>query len=486
MAIAQTPAKIELVHANSLEGDESLGKDVRRLIGNVVFKQDNTFMYCDSAYLYASSNSMDAFGKVRIQQGDTITLTGDVLKYNGNTRQARLLNNIVLRDSKMTLTSQNLTYNLDSGIADFTDGGKIIDAENTLVSKIGIYNSQLKKLYFKKDVVLQHPGYQMATDTLVYSTVSKITEFYGPCYIRSSDSSYIYCENGWYNTITEKSFFTQNAFLQNKSQKLSGDSLYYDNLTEQGKAYSRVSLYDSIEKNRIDGDFGYYDRKNGQAYITGNLLMRKFFEKDTLYLHADSLVAAFDTTGSTKLYSAYHQVRLFKNDIQSVCDSLVYTASDSMLRMFKEPVVWSDLNQLTADTIAMLITRDGIEKMYLYHSAFIASREDSLRYNQLRGKSMIGYFEKNSLVKIDVFGNGQSIYFARNKKNELTGVNRADCSNMIILLKENKISRLKLIEKPDATFYPIGELKTNELVLKGFSWQENKRPSDKNDIFNRN
>jgi lipopolysaccharide export system protein LptA len=482
-ADAQSPSKIELVHANSLEGDEHLGKDVRRLLGDVVFKQEGTFMYCDSAYLYAASNSMDAFGRVRMQQGDTITLTGDVLKYNGNTRLAKLLNNITLRDRKMTLTTNVLNYNLDTGIADYSDGGKIVDAENTLTSKIGNYFSHEKKLTFKKEVSLTHTGYRFETDTLVYFTLTKIANFYGPCFIRADDSSFIYCENGWHNTITEKSFFSKNAFIQNKEQRVKGDSLFYDRRSRTGEAFSNVLLSDSIQQLYISGNYGKFNENTGRSFVTGNILLTLAFQVDSLFMHADTLFATFDSITANKSYFAYHNVRIFKTDLQGACDSLVYSSSDSMMRMFTLPVLWNEKNQLTADSIALQISNASIDKLFLSNSAFITSKEDSTRYNQLRGRNMIGYFQENNLFKIDVFGNGQSIYYARNKKNQLTGVNRADCSNMIILLNDNKIVKLKLIDKPDATFYPINELKADELMLKGFTWQEERRPTHKNDIF---
>ncbi|MBS1765320.1 MAG: hypothetical protein JSS90_10180 [Bacteroidetes bacterium] len=483
---AQSPTKIELVHANTLEGDDNFGKDVRRLIGDVAFKQENTYMYCDSAYLYASTNSLDAYGHVRIVQGDTINLTGEVLKYNGNSRQARLLNNIVLKDHTMTLTSQNLNYNLDSGVADYSGGGKIVDTDNVLTSDMGYYFSKEKKLTFRKNVVLVHPGYKMETDTLVYYTIPKISEFYGPCYIRSDDSSYIYCENGWYNTITGKSFFSRNAYLQNKEQSLKGDSLFYDNNLQKGEAFSNVLINDTIQKIEVAGDYGYYYRYSGKSFITGHLLMKRAFEKDTLYAHTDTIHIFEDTLKHQKTVYAYHHVRMYKSDLQAVCDSVVYTSADSTMRMYVNPVLWSDKNQLTADSISLVISDKSMEKMYLYNTAFITSREDTIRFNQLRGKNMIGYFDNNNLSRIEVFGNGQSVYYARNKKEQLTGVNRADCSNMIILIKDNKVSKLKLIEKPDATFYPINELSPSELKLKGFTWQEEKRPVDKNDIYRKN
>ncbi|MBK7855863.1 MAG: hypothetical protein IPJ79_14125 [Bacteroidetes bacterium] len=221
---AQSPTKIELIHADFLEGNEEFGKDVRRLIGNVQFKHDSALMYCDSAYLFAITNSLDAFGHVRILQGDTISLTGDLLKYDGNTKTARMFDNIIFRDRKMTLTTQTLNYNLATEVAEYINGGKIVDEENVLVSSSGNYLSKEKKLLFRDSVVLTNPRYVMNTDTLHYFTLTKTAFFYGPCTITSTgkDSSVIYCENGWYNTTTEKSYFGKKCLAQKQRAKTVG------------------------------------------------------------------------------------------------------------------------------------------------------------------------------------------------------------------------------------------------------------------------
>lgn len=482
---AQQPTKIELVHANSLEGDETLGKDVRRLLGNVQFKHDNALMFCDSAWLYAQTNSLDAFGHVRINQGDTITLNGDLLKYDGNTKQARVFKNIVFKDRQMTLTTEILIYNLNTEVAEYTDGGKIVDTANVLTSEKGNYLAKEKKLVFKKNVVLTNPNYVMHTDTLHYSTLSKTAFFFGPCTITSTakDSSVIYCENGWYNTETEKSYFGKNAWIQSKEQKLSGDSLLYDRKAGTGKAYGNVAIYDTLQDVVISGDYGFYDEKKQKSFVTGKTMLTQLLDKDSLFMHADTLFAVNDTVAKNKSYYAYHHVKLFKSDLQGKCDSLIYNSTDSMVRLFVEPVLWSSANQLTSEFISIQLANNKIDKMFLKNAAFICSKEDTARYNQIKGKDMTGYFIDNKLSQIDVEGNGQSIYYARNKKQQLTGVNRADCSNMVIYIKENKVARLKLIEKPDATFYPIKELSPEELKLKGFTWQENLRPKTKEEIF---
>lgn len=483
----QAPTKIELLHADFLEGNDQLGKDVRRLIGNVQFKHDSALMYCDSAYLFASTNSIDAFGHVRIVQGDTINLTGDLLKYDGNSKTARMFGNITFRDRKMILTSQILNYNLNTEIAEYLDGGKIVDEENVLTSSSGNYLSNEKKLVFKDSVILTNPRYVMITDTLHYFTLTKTSFFYGPCTITSTgkDSSIIYCENGWYNTGTEKSYFGKNAWLQSKEQKIWGDSLLYDRKAGIGRAFGNVNIKDTLQKIIISGDVGYYDEIKQKSFVTGQTLLTQVFDNDSLFMHADTLYATFDSTSKNKTYFAYHGVKLFKSDLQGACDSLVYSSADSTVRLFTKPILWSDKNQMTADSIYIQLANNKIDKLFLKDAAFMTSLEDSVRFNQVKGKTMMGFFENNELYKIDVNGNGQSIYYGRNKKKQLTGVNRAECSNMEIYIRESKVSRIKMMEKPEATFYPIKELQPNELILKGFSWQAERRPILKEDIFSK-
>ncbi len=482
---AQGKTQVEIDNADSFEGDESLGKNVSRLLGNVRFRHQGALMYCDSAYLYQETNSLDAFGKIRIVQGDSIQLTGDLLKYDGNTRQARLTGKVTMTDRQMVLTTDVLNYNLGSETADYTDGGKITDKENVLTSRKGYYYSNEKMLYFRDEVVLTNPKYRVVADTLKYHTITKTAIFTGPTHILSSgtDQSVIYCESGWYNTANENSFFTGNASVTSKENKLTGDSLLYDNKTTVGRAYGNVAISDSIQKVIVSGDFAYNDDRNKKSLVTGRTMLTKVFETDSLYLHGDTLYATLDTTTQNRTWTAYYHVRIFKNDLQGTCDSLVYKSADSTLSFYKEPVLWSDKNQLTADFMNMQLANSQISELRLFNTAFICSMEDSVRFNQINGRNMTGYFTDNKLHTIKVEGNGQSVYFTRNNKKQLTGVNRADCSDMMISIQESKIRSITMINKPDATLYPVNELSPSELKLKNFSWKNDIRPVSKEDIF---
>lgn len=487
MLLAQQNTRIEIDNADTFEGDESLGKNVSRLIGNVRFRHQGAIMYCDSAYLYQESNSLDAFGKIRIVQGDSIQLTGDFLKYDGNSRVALVTGNVTLRDKDLLLKTPSMHYNLGTDIADYTEGGVLTSKDNKLVSKRGYYHSKEKMVYFREAVRLDNPKYYIEADTLRYGTSTRTAFFEGPTRIYSTgtDSTVIYCEKGWYNTVTQKSVFTEQARIQSKENGLIGDSLTFDNASRQGVAYRNVTVTDTLQKIIITGDYAFSDDKSKYALVTGTALLTRVFENDSLFLHADTLVARQDSMTLNKSWSAYYGVRIFKSDLQGKCDSLTYSSADSTLSFYNSPVLWSMENQLTAQFMNLQLAGSQITELRLFDAAFITSQEDSTRYNQIKGRNMTGFFTDNELSSIRVEGNGQSIYYTRNSKDQFTGVNRADCSDMLIQISESKIRSITLINDPDATLYPINELQTEELRLKGFEWYEKLRPLSKADIFRR-
>jgi len=486
IVFSQDKKQIEIIQAGSLEGVKINGIEVRRLVGDVIFKQEDTYMYCDSALFYESTNSIDAYGTIRIE-GPRAKLYGDFLHYDGNFKSADITGKVVrMTDGKMDLTTTAMQYDLENDIGNYQVGGKVIDKDNVLTSKKGYYYSKERMIFFKEDVVLTNPRYVMFSDTLKYHTPSSVAYFFGPSHIYSSgtDSAHIYCENGWYNTKTEKSRFSKNAFIESKENRLSGDSLSYDRLTKLGEAWNHVELKDTVQKVIIGGDYAWLDELNGISFVTGNSLLTKMFDVDSLFLHADTLYAKQDTAAKQKTYFAYHHVRIFKTDLQGQCDSLVYSSSDSTIWFYTKPILWSNNNQMTADKISLLLVDNEIKRMNLYANSFIAGIEDSLRFNQIKGREMIGYFIENKLNSISVNGNGQSIYYIRNKKKQITGVNQADCSDMLIRIKENRVSKISLIKNADATLFPVKETDPKQMRLKDFSWKGHLQPLQKSDVFN--
>lgn len=484
-AKAQEKRQIEIVQAGSLEGVKQDGKELRRLVGDVIFRQGETMMYCDSALFYAETNSIDAYGTIKIL-GPRAKIYGDVLHYNGNTELANLSGKEVkLTDDKMVLTTTALDYDLKNDVGKYSTGGKVVDTDNVLTSKRGFYYTNERAVYFKDNVVLNNPKYNIYADTLKYVTSTATAYFLGPSTIKSAgtDSSYIYCEYGWYNTQTGKSYFSEHAFIQSGQNRLSGDSLLYDRKTGLGRAWRNVAVTDTVEKVIISGDYAWLNEQQGKSFVTGTSMLTKIFTNDSLFLHADTLFASEDTATKVKTYFAYRHVRIFKTDLQGQCDSLVYSAADSTMHFYGLPVLWNAGNQLTATHIRLQLADNKLYRMYLDDNSFIASFEDSLRFNQVKGKNMTGHFTDNQLSAIDVNGNGQTVYYLRNGKKQLSGVNRADCSDMTIRIADGKVLQITLKRDPDATLFPIKEAVPGEMKLKDFKWWGDIQPKSTADIF---
>ncbi len=484
-AVAQKPSKVKIIRADDLKAGKQGKEKIQRLVGNVILLHDSTYLYCDSVHLNEKRNSFDGFGNVHIKVSDTLNIYSDILNYNGDNKIAELHHNVRLIDNRSQLYTEHLWYDRANKYAWYLTGGKIIDTANTLVSEKGFYYTDTKEAIFSDSVVLTNPRYVMECDSLNYKVESELSFFYGPTTI-TSDSNLVYCENGWYNTKTDKSFFSQNAYIITKEQKLSGDTLYYDRNTDFGLAYGNVSLLDTVQQMLIKGNYGEFKRSAGFSFVTDSAVAIMIDKKDSLFLHSDTLWIHFDSTQSPEYMLAYHKMKFFRNDMQGMCDSLVYSFSDSTIFLFNSPVLWSEQNQLTADSIRIALSNNQIDTLALITSAFIISIDDSLRktYNQIKGRLLVSYFKNNEMKVIKIWGNSESIYFVRDEYKRLVGINKSLSSDMRIYLDSNQIKIITPIQDVDSHMYPPeGELQGEDLLLKNFIWIEGKRPLKKEEIF---
>lgn len=480
---AYSQKKVEILHANSLEYDESKGVRAKRLLGDVRLKQDDVLMFCDSAYFYSKENKVDAYGNVKITQGDSLKLTGDSLNYNGDTKFAKLRGDITLIQGGTTLLTNYLDYNIKEDVGYYWGGGKIINSKDntTLTSTYGNYFPKTKFFYFKKDVTLISKDYEIKCDTLKFNTQNEITYFLGPTYI-TSDSSSIYCERGYYNPKKQISVFHKNAKIVSKSQEISGDSIYYDKNKGLGQIFCNAMIADTTEKLYLYGDYCWYNEKDSTSMMTDQAMLVQVFDEDTMFLHADTLLATLDSlTGQRELYAYYH-VKFYKTDMQGKCDSLVFSDIDSTIKMLRNPILWSEDNQIIGDTI--IIYRDGskIKYMDIGSKSLIISQVDSSKYNQIQGTRMKGVFANNQLRKVHVNGNGKTIYYAEDDST-IIGVNKTVSENMVIYLDSSSVSKITFISQPTATLYPLKDISEKDTFLAGFVWYDNLRPKRKEDIF---
>ncbi|HNP94488.1 MAG TPA: OstA-like protein [Cyclobacteriaceae bacterium] len=487
--------RVKLKKADNLYGSIKDGQRYDRLIGNVVFVQNNTTIYCDSAHFFKSDNRVEAFGKIHIIEGDSVDVTSNGLSYDGNDRIAHLRKNVVFTKLGLaTLYTDFLDYYRNKNEARYFNGGKLVDSTNVLTSIKGYYDVNTNMASFKRDVVGVNDEYTLNSDTLQYNSRTKVIFFRDHTIIKDKEGGTAVYESGFYDTSKKQSSLNRGE-IETQSYKLNGDKYFLNDLRKFYKAKGNVVMTSKEENLIIYGDDGDYDRKAGITKVYGNAYLAKIADdNDTLFLTADTLVSVESPDPAKKKLLAYHNVKIFKSDLQGIADSVVYVAHDSILYFFNDPVLWTEENQMTADSIRMLITNKTIDKIFLVNNSFVVSEDSLSHFNQIKGRKMTAIFDGKAINHVDVMGNGESIYYALQeleKKSEgqdsvqtiavLTGMNKIICSNMKINFKEGKVNNISFYVRPDASFIPPHEIREGDKKLRGFVWRKKEKP-EKEDV----
>lgn len=492
--VGTSNGRVEILNADSWEFDDALAAGAQRLKGNVRFKHADAIMRCDSAHLYKDQR-VDAYGHVAIDQGDSMHVDADRLKYDGQQRLARLEGDVRLRNGDMELTTPSLDYDLRARKAVYAQGGRIVSQRegNTLTSSAGTYLAAQRRFIFSRNVQLENPQHSIASDTMHYVTSSGVSEFFGPTTITQrqatrpgTNGTIIRTLRGAYDTRTQRARFTRRSSVESDGRLLEGDSLHYDRRTGLGEAWGNVSVADSSGDVRALGDHGRYYETEQRSMITGRAELVMRMGADTLFLHADTLFTAPDSVG--RRITARRGVRFFKSDLQGVCDTLVHSDADSLIRMYHRPALWSTADQITGDHIRIQLRNGMAHTLHVDNNAFLMSAADSVHFDQVTGTTLVGHFRDNALYRLDAEGNARTVYFAREKKEGkevVFGVNRADCSRIQVVLREGKVVGVSFLERPDAVLYPLDKAPPEELRMKGAEYRIDERPVDRADIFRR-
>ena len=492
LAYTQQRLKIEILNAESGESGRRNGIPIQRLIGNVRISHRGTTIQCDSAHIMRDQNTFDAFSRVVITDGTT-KLYGDVVYFDGATNLAKVRGEEVkLVNEDVVLTTQFLDYNTRTESAKYFNGGHVVNKDATLTSERGYYNAPKKIYSFANDVVFVGEDFKVLTDSLEYVAPKNVAYYFGPTRIYNQEN-FIYCERGWYNREKDQSNFTYNAFIDNGKQRLYGQDIFYDRQIGYAKILERVAIVDSLKHTTIFGGEASYWEKTGDAEVIKNplLVLAEEGKPDSLFLRADTFIiktleneeAPQQSADSVyRKLKALGNVRFFRSDLQGICDSLVFSTRDSILHMYVEPILWNMGNQLTADLIRAKMQNQQMDRMFFDGNAFAVSQEDTVHFNQIKGKNMTGIFSQGKLARLDVLGNGQTVYYVRDE-GELSVVNRSESSNVRISLKDSKVSRIVYLEKPVSNMFPVDTAPEEEITLKGFNWLNNKRPKSKEEII---
>ena len=474
--VAQKKTTIHILNADKADYDERLGRDVQRLIGNVIMRQDSTYFYSDSAYFNEKTKFFDGFGNVHIIVNDSVNIYSKLLKYDGETKFAELFHDVILKDDSTTLKTQYMTYDRVGHLATYPNNGTTTRNDKKLVSKKGYYRDDIKVLYFRKDVVGTMPDYKIVSDTLVYDTENEMMYFYGPTNIYNKENTLI-GNYGWYNTETEFAYLDRRATLKNEEQSMTADTMYYNRKTGYAKALSDVVIVDTTNKATLKGEYAELWEKLGKCMITDSLRAYYYEEVDTLFATADSMYVYFDTiSNDVQRINAFYNVRFFRNDVQGKCDSLHYILPDSMVYMRTEPVIWAENSQLSGDLINIKVKGQAIENLMMHPNAFVIQQDSIKGFNQVKGKEITIYFRDNDIDNMYNKGNAETIYWLRDDDGSLIGINISQSDEMDIKIKDREMSKIKHYNNIKETLYPEKQLKDGMEYLKGFLWQEDKKP----------
>ncbi len=470
--------------ANWSYHDEDRLPGVNRLIGNVIFTQGEIIGYCDSAYFHERENVMEAFGrKVKIHINDSVTLYGKYVIYNGNTKMASISREVVLEDNTSSLYTDSLIYNLNTDVGYYVTGGKMINQDNTLTSKLGRYFTQEQMIYLNENVLLVNETYTMTCDSLAFNTDDEIVHFLSRTHLNSEEND-IYTTFGWYDTKQDIAELVKDVIIISETQKITGDSIYYDKNGKLGIGWNNVSVSDSVKNYILNGHYVEYFEGEGVSMATDSAMVVLIDGRDSLFVHADTFKIYIDSLRDVELLKAYYHTKFFREDIQGAADSMVYVSADSLLTLYYNPVIWSEEYQLTGDTIQFFMIDSVRVEVRLRRSGFVVSSiYNDLEFNQIKGINITGHIYDKKLKKVDVIGNAECLYYIQEDDASLIGVNSSATSEMKISFVDNQIQTITKYNEPDGKIYPDQLLEENDKRLKDFRWLETYRARRVEDIF---
>jgi lipopolysaccharide export system protein LptA len=519
--------------------------EMDKLIGDVELEHNGTLMYCDSAYLRGAS-FVEAFGNVRIVQPGGTEVESDYLRYTGHNRLAFLKGNVSLTDGKDHLWCESLHYNVATKVGTYDEGGTLQSDATTVVSNAGSYQVRTKDARFTGDVHVTDPQYTVVSDDLGYNTNTKIVLFYGPSVV-TNDKSVLRTSNGSWDSKQEKGFFTHRSSIQNEGQFIEADTLVYDRVTGFGNAYGNVVAIDTAQETTLYSGRADYNEITHQLWATIKPVMKKMSGTDSLFIRADTFFSAPvpmpgdtlqaavsvqkdtvvpvvrskkkqsrasakaaakataavkgdhkvlpaapaprpapDEDTSLRYFIGYHNVRIFSDSMQGSCDSIAYSQTDSIMRLIRDPILWSRNSQITGDTILLYMDSGMLSRMYVPNKAFMISQsgpEKAQMYDQVQGRTMIGHFEDNALKDMIVWPDAESIYFVTDDDDAYLGVSQAQSERLRILFRDRRISRIIYEKNVKQSMTPLDQISIPSLRLSRFRWNPERRPRSYAELF---
>ncbi len=477
------PGSIQIENADFQDINQFEIPDAVLLTGNVRVRHEGVVMTCNKAYFFQKENYIKAFGQVQMVQGDTLYLNSTYAEYNGNVKKAYATGNVVMRSPESSLVTDTIHFDRMKQEAFYKTKGVITNRNNTLKSNAGTYYVKEKKYRFLTAVELKNPEYTILSNHLDYYTSSGHSYLFGPSTITGKDN-FIYTENGFYNTKKNVGHFLRKSYIKYKDRKIEGDSLYFDRTREFSSGTRNVKITDTINRAIIKGHYAELYKKLDSVYMTRRASVRYWVENDSMFVHAKKIYL----TGKPgeRIIRGEKNVRFFKTDMSGKCDSLHSDQKVALTKLIGKPILWNGDKQLTGD-VMHLIGNNATEKLdslKVLNNAFIISKDTlGAGFNQVKGINLYGKFRENKLYEVDVVKNNEVIYFMRNDKNELIGINKTACSRINMTLNGNDVDTITFFDRVNGTLYPEEDFPENVRKLRGFVWRIEERINSKEDIF---
>lgn len=522
-----------------LEGADRLYKpgawvDYQILTGNVRFRRGDMYMYCDSAHFYDGEGAVQAFGNIKMEQGDTLFVYADMLEYNDSTQLAVLYANpgkkVRLINRDVELRTDVFNYDMKIELGYYEVGGQLTDRQNRLTSVYGEYDPNSKVAGFRHKVHLTSRSkgdtLNIYTEALQYNTTTHIAELSEPSTIINRDGT-IYTNQGTYNTETTiADLLDRSTVVTTTGKTLTGDTIFYNRKLGVGRAWGDIILNDTVNKSMITGDYGFYNELTDSAVVTGHALAVDYSSADTLSLHGDTIrayrvitisevpvkpiaaindstataeatteapvaadkpaaadsVVTVEVADTTHHIVAFPNVRFFRRDLQGVCDSMTFVQKDSLLHMNGSPVVWSDQRQIFGDIITVHMNDSTADRVHLPKNAFTAELLGEEYFNQIAGREMTAYLSAGTLRHIDLSGNVQIIFFPMEQDSTYNKMARAESSFLSADFNEKTLERLKMWPESSETITPLFLTRRSMYYLPDFKWLPERRPKGHDDL----
>ncbi len=494
-------------HSDTLRDFHKDSVAIQSLYGNVKLQSEKTFFYTDSLAMNHKDNFIEAFGHVHINDKDSTDIYSDYMKYFVDTKNIIFQKNVVLKDGQGTLTTDELHYDMNLHIGDYYNGGKVVNKSTTVISKEGTYYADSKDVYFKKDVVLKDPAYELSADSLLYNSDRQMATFITNTFIRDSSGRTITTRDGFYDMKNHRANFTKRATITDKEETIVADSIEFDDSTGFSTARGNAVFRDTVQNLTLISNLMIADKKANTFLATEKPIIILKQDQDSIYIAGDTVYSApipdsvlktpdsvqgmeivrtakNPNDSSLRYLQVYHHVRIFSDSLQAVADSVYYSGLDSIFRLFINPVAWAGGYQITGDTMFLYTKNKKPERLYVFENSLVVGKSYTNMYNQIKGNTLNGYFKNGVIDYMRSRGSAEAVYYVKDDSMALVGVNRVNKADIIDMIFVNKqLNKVVLRQDADGIMYPIKKVNIDEMKLRNFKWLENRRPKTKYELL---